>query len=218
MITSPSRDLAIKLALENRWEEAIKENKKLLEEEPDNVDSLNRMAYALIKLGKFRKAKEYYQKVISLDKTNPIALKNVKRLETISKGATTIPAAFTSGINLQDVFIEEAGKTKTVELKNVADRKTLSLIQPGDVVSLTAKRSKIFVQMNDKTYIGVLPDSIGMRMITFINGGNEYSGCVKAVGENTVTVFVKETKKMARFKNQPSFVHVPVSPLQPQDR
>lgn len=210
----PTRDLAVKLALENNWEDAYKENKKLLEENPNDLDTLNRIAYAAIKLGKFKKAKEFYKNVLRQDKTNPIALKNSRRIETMSqttKGTPTQTASSSASMNLQDVFIEEAGKTKTVELKNVADRKTLSLIQPGDQMILSAKRSKVFVQMSDKTYIGVLPDNIGMRMITFINGGNEYSSCVKAVGENTVTVFLKETKKMGKFKNQPSFVQTPTT-------
>jgi hypothetical protein len=206
----PSKDLAVKLALENKWEEAYNENKRLLAENPDDIETLNRTAYALIKLGKYRKAKDFYQEVIKIDKTNPIALKNLKRLETIVKGGNTVPSS-TLGVQMHDVFIEEAGKTKTIELKNVADKKTLSILQPGDAVVLSVKRSKIFVQMNDKTYIGVLPDNIGMRMITFINGGNEYSACVKSVGDNQITVFVKETKKMARFKNQPSFIHTPLS-------
>jgi tetratricopeptide (TPR) repeat protein len=214
----PSKDTAVKLAIENKWEEAYSENKRLLEANPEDIETLNRLAYTLIKLGKYRKAKEFYSKVIKIDKTNPIAIKNIRRLENISKSGTHIPNSSPPGVNIQDVFIEEAGKTKTIELKNVADKKTLSLLQPGDVVALLVKRSKIFVQMSDKTYIGVLPDSVGMRMITFINGGNEYSACVKAVGDNSVTVFVKETKKMARFKNQPSFIHTPTISAQIADK
>lgn len=213
MINPASRDTAVKYAIENRWEEAYRENKKLLAENPNDLDTFNRIAHALIKLGKFKKAKEYYQKVIKADKTNPIALKNLKRLETISKGSGGKNISIQNGspMDLQGVFIEEAGKTKTVDLKNVADKKTLSLLQPGDIVALTVKRSKIFVVMPDKTYIGVLPDNIGMRMITFVNGGNEYSVCIKAVADNSATVFLKEVKKMARFKNQPSFIHTPTS-------
>ncbi|OGH12932.1 MAG: hypothetical protein A2776_02250 [Candidatus Levybacteria bacterium RIFCSPHIGHO2_01_FULL_40_10] len=213
MINPASRDTAVKYAIENRWEEAYRENKKLLAENPNDLDTFNRIAHALVKLGKYKKAKEYYQKVIKADKTNPIALKNLKRLETISKGSASKNISVHNGspMDLQGVFIEEAGKTKTVELKNVADKKTLSLLQPGDMVMLTVKRSKIFVVMPDKTYIGVLPDNIGMRMITFVNGGNEYSVCIKAVADNSATVFLKEVKKMARFKNQPSFIHTPTS-------
>lgn len=214
MTNPPSRDAAVKYAIENRWEEAYRENKRLLADNPNDIDTFNRIAHALVKLGKFKKAKDYYQKVIKADKTNPIALKNLKRLETISKGAASKNLSSVqngSPMDFQGVFIEEAGKTKTVDLKNVADKKTLSLLQPGDVVMLTVKRSKIFVVMPDKTYIGVLPDNIGMRMITFVNGGNEYSVCIKAVADNSATVFLKEVKKMARFKNQPSFIHTPTS-------
>lgn len=208
MVTKPSRNQAVKYALENLWEEAYRENKKLLSENPHDIDSLNRVSYALVKLGRFKQAKEYYQKVLKLDKTNPIALKNLKRLENITKsGIATLMQTTTK----PDIFIEEAGKTKTLELKNVADRKTLSLLQPGDDVILVIKRSKVFVQMQNKKYIGMLPDSIGMRMITFMNGGNEYLACAKAVSESSVTIFIREIKKMARFKNQPSFLQSPIA-------
>ena len=72
--------------------------------------------------------------------------------------------------------------------------------------------------MPDKTYIGMLPDNIGMRMIAFINGGNEYSACIKSVGDKDVTVFIRETKKMSRFRDQPSFVHTPISYLTLQNK
>jgi len=205
----PTRTAAIKYALENKWDDAYRENLRLLEENPDDVETINRIGYSLIRLGKFRKAKEYYQMVINRDKTNPIATKNLRRIETMSKQNFKKPNGQVQISSIQDVFIEEAGKTKTLELKNVADKKTLTLLEPGENVLLAIKRSKIFVQMPDKTFIGMLPDNIGMRMITFINGGNEYSACVKAVEENSVTVFIRETKKTAKFRNQPSFTHTP---------
>src|SRR3990167_8647634 len=207
----PSKDLAIKYALENNWGKAYKENLRLLDQNPTDIDTLNRVAHALIKLGKFRKAKSYYQKVLGIDKTNPIALKRLEALVKSKNKRTN--SQNSSGLSIQDVFIEEAGKTKTVELKNIADKKTISILQPGDAVSLAVKRSKVFAQMPDKTYIGMLPDNIGMRMITFINGGNEYSACIKSVGDKNVTVFIRETKKMSRFRDQPSFIHTPI--LQP---
>ncbi len=208
MTTPASRDLAIKYALDNKWEEACRENKKLLEENPNDVDTTNRLAYSLVKLGKFKKAKEFYLKVLKIDKTNPIATKNLKRIETISKRSADEISAYTPAqfTTMTDSFIEEAGKTKTLDLKNVADKKTLSLLQPGDPVSLAIKRSKVFVLMNNKTFIGMLPDSIGMRMIPLMTGGNEYTACIKSLGENSASVFIKETKRMLKFKNHPSFL------------
>lgn len=217
-ISTPSRDAAIKYALENKWEEAYRENLRLLEENPCDLETLNRIGYSLIRLGKFRKAQEYYQKVIRIDKTNPIATKNLKRLESMSKRNFKKPDGQAKISNIQDVFIEEAGKTKTVELKNVADKKTLLLLETGEGVILVVKRSKVFAQMPDKTFIGMLPDSIGMRMISFINGGNEYSACIKAVEENSVTLFIRETKKMAKFRNIPSFIHTPLTNITSEER
>ncbi|HVZ11967.1 MAG TPA: tetratricopeptide repeat protein, partial [Patescibacteria group bacterium] len=107
MVTNtPSRDAAIKYALDSRWEEASRENLKLLEENPNDIDTLNRLAYSFVKLGKYRKAKEYYQMVVALDKTNPIALKNLKRIDMISKNDFKKDEVKVSGIaNFQDVFI-----------------------------------------------------------------------------------------------------------------
>jgi len=213
-MTIPLKDLAVKAALQNNWQEAIKINLSLIADDPTDLDSYNRLAFSYLKIGKFKKAKEAYTQALVLDSTNPIALRNLKKLETVSKQKKTTGAPHTNGattanVTMHNLFIEEAGKTKTVELKNVTDKKSLSLLQPGDNVYLVPKRSKIFIQTQDKAYIGMLPDNIGMRLTSLIKGGNEYQACIKALDEKNVTVFVKEVKKMAKFKNQPSFAPTP---------
>lgn len=209
-MSTPLKTLAITAALANDWKAAQNANEQIILENPRDIDSLNRLGFAFIKLGRYNKAKETYKKVVSLDKTNPIALKNIKRLETISKngkksvngqGGSTAPL-----LSVNDIYIEEAGKTKTVELKNVADKKTLSLVEPGEPVYMVIKRSKIFVQTAEKKYIGMLPDNISMRLITFIKGGNQYISCIKAAEEKNISVFIKEVKKSGKFKNQSSFL------------
>lgn len=213
-MTIPLKDLAVKAALENNWQEAVKINISLIEDDAQDIDAYNRLAFSYLKLGKFKKAKDTYAQALFIDKTNPIALRNLKKLETVSKQKKTVGQAqpnvnSNSNMTMHNLFIEEAGKTKTVELKNVTDKKSLSLLQPGDNVYLIVKRSKIFIQTQDKAYIGMFPDNIGMRLTAFIKGGNEYQACIKAMDEKSVTVFVKEVKKMSRFKNQPSFVPTP---------
>lgn len=203
-MTTPLKTLAINSALASDWKQAEEINSQIITDSPNDIDSLNRLGFAFMKQGKYNKAKETYKKVIQLDKTNPIAVKNLKRLETVSKGSKKDGAA-SSHTMTTDIYIEEAGKTKTVELKNVADKKMLSNVEPGDSVFIVVKRSKIFVQSNDKKYIGMLPDNISMRLVTFIKGGNEYVACVKACDERSVTIFIKETKKATKFKNQASF-------------
>ncbi len=198
------KDQAIKLALQSNWDDAITVNKEILTENPNDLDTLKRLAYAYMQAGRLTDAKETYTQIIEVDKTNPIATKNLRKLMTLSQqksGATN-----SSHLNHMDnVFIQEAGKTKTVELTNIADKRTLMSLQHGDDIQLIIKRSKIFALTQDKTFIGMLPDSVGIRLIGFMKGGNEYQACIKGVDDKSVTVFIKETKRAKKYSNQSSF-------------
>lgn len=201
---STLKDQAIRLALENSWETAIAVNQEILESSPRDIDTMNRLAYAYMQSGKFDEAKSIYTQIIELDKTNPIALKNLRKLTALSQNKNGINTV--SHLNHMDnVFIQEAGKTKTVELTNLADKRTLISLQYGDEILLIIKRSKIFALTSDKVFIGMLPDSIGIRLISFMKGGNEYQACIKSVDDKSVTVFIKETKRAKKFSNQSSF-------------
>ncbi len=198
------KDQAIKLALENNWEEAILINKELLDTASKDIDTLKRLAYAYMQAGKFDDAKETYSQIIELDRTNPIATKNLKKLSTLATQKNGVAIGNHTN-HMDNVFIQEAGKTKTVDLTNLADKRTLTTLQHGDEIHLTIKRSKIFALTTDKTFIGMLPDSIGIRLISFIKGGNEYQACVKGIDDKNVTLFIKEVKRSKKFFNQSSF-------------
>lgn len=193
----PLKTQAIQTALTGDWNTAVTLNQSILEEFPDDIDTLNRLAYAYASIGNTKEAKSLYQKVLSLDAQNPIALRNLKRL---SGGTTTNHSA-----PMNNIFIEEPGKTKVVDLINVAEKKLLARLRAGEHVHLQVKRQKIFVQDGEKQYLGMLPDDIGRRMIDFMNGGNEYVAYVKTIDNLRLTVFIKESKRSVHFKNQPSF-------------
>ncbi len=198
----PLKDQAIKYALENNWKEAIQINQLILENNPKDIDALNRLGFSYLKCQKFKEAKKIFEKVISFDKTNPIAHKNIKKIEALSGNKIN---ESNNIHNIDGLFIQETGKTKSIELRNLADKKTLLLLETADEVNLVIKRSKIFVQKPDKTFIGMLPDDIGMRLISLINGGNEYNAFIMNSDDKKVTIFVKEVKKSKKFANQPSF-------------
>jgi tetratricopeptide (TPR) repeat protein len=202
----PLKDLAIQKALQNDWEGAILLNEQILKERPLEIETLNRLGYAYIKFGELQKAKKVFEDVLKIDRTNPIALKNLKKIYTLLDQKPEDYCRQNNGnqTDMMSMFIEEAGKTKIVELKNVADKRTLSLLQIGDELSLVIKRSKIFIQSGTK-YIGMLPDHVGIRLVPFIKGGNEYKACVRSVDDKSVLIFIKEQKRAARFKSQPSF-------------
>jgi len=201
---TPLKAQAIQTALMGDWENAILLNQSLLEENPNDIDTLNRLAYALASVGNIQEAKAIYQKVLDLDTQNPIALRNLKRLNSYNASHTNNRThVFYS--NLTNLFIEEPGKTKVLDLLNVADKKVLTLLRSGEPLTLCIKRMKIFMLDQNKQYIGMLPDDVGRRLIRFIKGGNQYDAYIKSVDNNKVTIFIREIKRVARFKNQPSF-------------
>lgn len=201
----PLKTQAIQTALTGNWQAAVDLNKKILEETPEDIETLNRLAFALAILGKIRDAKTIYQKVLKLDTQNPIAIRNLKRLtDKNSEGACNAPCL---NNEMDTMFIEESGKTKVIELLNVAERKKISHLMIGEPLTFRVKRFKIFVLDSKEQYTGMLPDDLGKRLIKFMKGGNTYCAYVKCVEENSVTIFIKETKMAACFKNQPSFVY-----------
>ena len=110
--------------------------------------------------------------------------------------------------NVNNTFLEETGKTKIISLINTSQPKIISLLTTGQPVIIAVKRSKIFVQDQNKQYLGVFPDDVGKRLIKLMKGGNMYEACVKSANEHNVCVFVKETKRVSKYKNQPSFPQI----------
>src|SRR5260221_8923185 len=110
-----------------------------------------------------------YQRVLDIDSANPIAQKNLKKLTGVSAQDIKIPTVIST-----NMFLEESGKTKIITLVNTAPVQVLRTLQVGQTVHLCIKRLKIFVQDEQKEFVGMLPDDLGNRLIKFMQGGNEY--------------------------------------------
>lgn len=200
------KNQAIHNALTGDWNAAITLNQKLLRDNPNDVDALNRLAFAYGILGKTKHAKSTYQRVLKIDSQNPIAIKNLKRFQSDKKNGGAIPQSLFFTRSVDSMFLEENGKTKVVELVNIAQPKIIAHLLTGEMLSLRVKRLKVFVLDSKDSYIGVLPDNIGKRLIKFLKGGNTYDAYIKAINNRKVTIFMRETKRAIRFKNQPSFI------------
>ena len=185
------------------WKDAATLNKTLISEDPKDIDALNRLAYILTIMGKIQDAKSTYKKVLKIDVLNQIAIKNIRKLTEM--GSKNTAKDLSSIKNLNHTFLEETGKTKIITLINTAQPKIIALLTTGQPIVIAIKRSKIFVQDQDKQYLGVLPDDVGRRLIKLMKGGNCYEACIKSATEHKVCVFVKETKRASKYKNQPSF-------------
>jgi len=203
------KNQAIQTALQGNWQEAILINKSLIKEDPLDVDALNRLALAYAIIGKPKEARSTYQKVLELDPLNPIAIRNLKKLK--DKGLNLAKGTSISGC-INNKFLEEPGKTKVVELVNIAQPTVVEALQTGQSLELSIKRLKIFA-LEGTQYIGVLPDDIARRLIKFIKNGCKYEAYVKSSNQHKVTIFIKEIKKTSRYKDQPSFTSITDSPL-----
>ena len=190
---------AIQATLEGNWELAITINEKLLKDDPYDIETLNRLAFAYTVTGKITHAKDAYKKVLEIDTFNPIACKNLKRL------SASPTASGASHQLVTNMFLEESGKTKIITLINIAQPRIIQSLQVGQVVNFSIKRLKIFVLDEKKQYIGMLPDNISTRLIKFLNGGNLYDVYIKSVDGHGVSIFIREKKRSSRFYNQPTF-------------
>lgn len=200
---------AINAALSQDWQKAISANKEMLAQNKEDINSMSRLAHAYSQTGKLEEAKKIYKKIISLDKYNSIAAKKLERLNVLSKSSKTAVHAKLANPSLSpSLFIEEPGKTKTIGLINTAPANVLSHLNPGDTVILSPRRHAIDVRTPDKNYIGVLPDDFSFRLLKFMKAGYGYEVFVKSATKNNVTVFIKEVKRAARFKSQPSLLTI----------
>lgn len=203
---SNTQYLAITAALEGRFEDALKLNKKIIKFDEQNVEALVRLGRAYMELGKLTLAKRYYNQALKYDPYNPIALKNLKIIKTVKPNGTINP---TNGYGklTSSLFLQEPGKTKIVSLLKVAEPQKLSLAYCGMPVFAQIKNRKIIIASSDSSYLGVLPDDICHLLIRLMRGGNKYEFFIKSVRVNSLGVLIRETFRSKRFKNQPSFLN-----------
>ena len=81
-------DQAVQAALEADWSRAVELNTKIVEANPEDLEARNRLGRALLETGKLDEAKTAYAEVIKAEPNNPIALRNVARLNTLLEHKT----------------------------------------------------------------------------------------------------------------------------------
>src|SRR3989344_916918 len=121
--------LAIMAAASLNWEEAAKINQKILKISDTSVETLNRLAKAYISLGETQKAQKFYKKALSLDPYNIIAKRNLEKITTANGNGNAKNGnghAQKPQVNLATLFLFEPGKTKIINLLNLAPPQILA--------------------------------------------------------------------------------------------
>ena len=194
---------AVNAALSSDWKRAEAINKKILDEKPLDIDCLNRLGKAYLELGENKKAVAVFRKVLKINKYDPIAQKNLNRALQV-KPFRKPPENHYVQRPAAD-FLEEPGKTKLVNLVNVASGPILLEQSYADRVALTPRRHTMIVTNLSETYLGALPDDLARRLLLLTKGGNRYECFVKSVCKNAINVFIRETFRAKRFAATPSF-------------
>ncbi len=216
-------DLAIRLAKEGRWTEAVQTNRELLGIFPDDSETLNRLGKAYLELKKFGEAKAAYEHAVQTDPGNTIAQKNLGRLSQYqavpsaispsdSTPETVAAASFSAAQTAREkiapsIFIEETGKTGTTNLVHLAPALVLAKLTAGDAVTLEvdSKNQNLLVKSHDGELLGQVEPKMALRLIRLIASGNRYTAAVTSVGEQQLKIIIRETYQHPSQRGRLSF-------------
>lgn len=194
---------AVDAAVNSKWTLAVELNNQILRHDEKNVTAQLRLGFAYMQLKQFIKAKTHYQHALKLQPSNIIAIENLEKLKMLnSKAAKDKKTVVNINPNL---FLEIAGRTKSIALVNIGQRGVLASLVVGQEVKIKPKRRKIEIRTAQDEYVGTLPDDISRRLLVFIESESEYEAYIKEATLTRVVVFIKEIKKGARLANHISF-------------
>jgi tetratricopeptide (TPR) repeat protein len=195
---------AIQAAKEHNWQLAVLHNQVLIKLEPQDINAYNRLGAAYLQLGNNAQAKKIFKQVLKLDGSNKLA---IKHLEKIKKKQSSAPPKFSN-----ESFIEEPGKTKSIDLYRLAGKNVLNKLSVGQDCQLQLKNRYISISA-DGQYIGSLPEDISFRLSKLIKTGNQYSCRILACGANHCTVHLREIFRSKKNQHTNSFPNTQASAI-----
>jgi len=182
--------LAVNLAMERKWGQAVTVNKGILAEEASNLEALNRLGKALSEVGKYSEAKDAFQKVLALSPSNGIAKKNLERILVLRVAG---PQAHPPQVVSPAFFIEETGKSGMTILVDLAPKAIVARLGAGEPLTLVPEEHKLLVKNAQGEYVGTVDPKLGLRLLRLIRGGSRYEAAIAGVQEQEIRIIIKET-------------------------
>ena len=193
---------AVQLAVEARWDQAVELNQFIIDAFGADEGAQNRLGKALTELGRLDEAKEAYDNSLAINPMNPVARKNVVKLESLINAKEALKGGPVK-VDL-NLFVEEMGKTTTTTLRAAADD-VCAKVAAGDMAELRVDGDTIEVDTVRGMRVGSLEPKLARRLLKFIQGGNHYQAGVTSCEGSTVRVIVRETYQDSKFAGRPSF-------------
>ncbi len=215
MVDTPNRaqgkrrlvERALELAGEGRWEESEQVNRDILARFPRDFEAMNRLGKAFAEQHRYSEARDIYQKVLEIEPTNPIARKNVARMELLSTQPTDMNGAVREARPQarQAMFIEEPGQSAMQLVESAVAQTTLSKLISGDHLELRQQGESVGVYNWEGEFIGFLPARVGHRLSAMMANGNQYQAAVAAVLDGALRIVVRETFRSPENSGRLSF-------------
>ncbi|WP_322814721.1 tetratricopeptide repeat protein [Chloroflexus sp.] len=200
------QEKAIELAALNRWQEAADLNQQLLRVGED-VETYNRLGKALFELGKYADSHRAYQNALRLNAANPIARKNVARLEALlARGITETPITRSTRQQVDmRMFITETGRTALTSLVDVQRGPAVDALITGEKIELRVEGKMVYVVDLDGNLIGRIEPKLSHRLVELINGGNRYLAAVVQSDSRNVRILIREVYQDPSQRGRVSF-------------
>lgn len=197
---------AVDLASRNHWQEAVNINLELLTLGED-TDTFNRLGKAYFELNQFGEARDAYQRALKITPNNPIARKNLDRIDDLIARSATAHGPSKTGRQLVDLrlFITETGKTAITTLIDVSRGPAMSQIVTGEKVELRLDGRNVLVYDVDGNLIGRVEPKLAQRLSELMSGGNRYAAAIAHVHGSQVRILVRETFQDPSQRGRVSF-------------
>ncbi|MCS7093248.1 MAG: tetratricopeptide repeat protein [Patescibacteria group bacterium] len=196
---SELEERSIDAAINNRWDEAIALNEKIIEKDKKNLDAYLRLGFAYLQKGNLQRSKKAYLMAKKIQPENYLVEENLKKIKILEEKNNRPYSSSTLDPN---AFLDIPGRTKSVALVNCGQKDILASLSIGQELQMNLKKRKIEIRTKNKDYVGCLPDDLSKRLSIFIKNGSIFKCYVKEANLKKVVVFLKEEKrgkKIARY-------------------
>ena len=195
---------AIQAAIKGQWQNAVDINSEILNKSPKDTEALNRLGKANMELGLIVKSIKTFKTCQKISPNNPIAIKNLQRLQSIQASDKSISK---HRLSTPDDFIEDS-KTVSTSLINLTSANNILKLSPGHKCTLEIVNNTVNILDSNRIRVGQIEPRLGSRIIRLIDSGNKYIATVKSSDSKKITILIRESftkslnKSISSFQNK----------------
>lgn len=185
---------AIGHAMAGEWGEAVSANLKLIAHDPSDLEAHNRLGKAYTSLGRSEDAIRAYRGALAISQGNPIARRNLARLEAMDGGGDIVDGVGAAA-EMSRVTGVVDGSVILTRLERTAGQDVIESVTTGDKLTLEASPAGIRVSTTSGKYLGVVNGKLSVRIAKLIVRGNRYEAFANSSDESSFSIQIVESFK-----------------------